>query len=104
MEVKKLILGALAIATVLVNVLFAVWASNAPPYPSGDCGFVGTPACPEGMKEEGVDVYGRLLLWGMATSVLVIIWWGFGSSAARRGRQRRRAEASRVARRTGLTS
>lgn len=104
MEVKKLIPVVLAIATVVVHVVFAIWASNAQPYISGSCGFLGDPVCPEDMDPEAVDIYGRLVLWGMATAVLFIIWWSYLRSAARTRRQRRRAEASRVARRTGLTS
>ena len=64
MEAKKLIPVVLAIATVVVHVVFAIWASNAPPYISGSCGFLGDPVCPEDMDPEAVDIYGRLVLWG----------------------------------------
>src|SRR5215218_2819518 len=97
MGVKRRVLVALVIATVLVNVLFAISASNAPPHLSGDCGFVGTAACPEGVRD-GLDIHGVLVLWGTATAALVLIWWDHVGSTAWRRRRRRRTQASRAAR------
>ena len=97
-SLRKRVLALMA-ATVLVTVLFAIWASNAPTHFSGgSCGFPGDLPCPEGAGD-GVDTYGVLVLWGIATAVLAIIWCADVGSPLWRRSRRRRAEGSRVAQR-----